>query len=179
MGQRGAGPAAGEGRFLARTDVTEPAQSVQARAPIPDDAWEYQVRKSLNDAAYNGLDYVADCPYMPVDKECEAPRFMWVRRPAPARHVPAKLARWQADGGVWAHRRRRQPSRAARGLSGARSCRGAGTALCAPAARTRPEGAAAHLHRRLWCGVRACWVGPGPHLALGFQALLGQALQPL
>lgn len=81
---------------MTMTDVTEPAHGTQARAPIPDDAWEYQVRKSLNDAAYNGLDYVAYCPYMPVDKECEAPRFMWVRRPRPASRIPAGLL-WAAD----------------------------------------------------------------------------------
>ena len=51
----------------------------QAHAKIPDDAWEYQIRKSLKDAAYQGLDYVPYCSTMPVPKECENPRFMWVR----------------------------------------------------------------------------------------------------
>ena len=50
----------------------------QAHARIPDDAWEYQVRKALNDAAYTGLDYVPYCSTMPVAPRCEAPKFAWV-----------------------------------------------------------------------------------------------------
>ena len=52
--------------------------AAQADAKIPDDAWEYQIRKSLNDAAYNGLDYVPYCSLMPVPKHCDDPKFMWV-----------------------------------------------------------------------------------------------------
>ena len=48
-------------------------------AKIPGDAWEYQIRKSLNDAAYNGLDYVPYCSLMPIPKETDDARFMWVR----------------------------------------------------------------------------------------------------
>ena len=51
---------------------------VQAHAPIPDDAWEYQIRKSLNDAAYQGLDYVPYCTTMPVQANSENVAFMWV-----------------------------------------------------------------------------------------------------
>jgi hypothetical protein len=35
-------------------------------------------RRSLNDAAYQGLEYVPYCSTMPVPKACEQPRFMWV-----------------------------------------------------------------------------------------------------
>lgn len=52
---------------------------MQAGAKIPDDAWEYQIRKSLKDAAFQGLEYVPYCSTMPVPKECDNPRFMWVR----------------------------------------------------------------------------------------------------
>ena len=52
---------------------------LQVGAKIPGDAWEYQIRKSLNDAAYNGLDYVPYCSLMPIPKEAtEEARFMWV-----------------------------------------------------------------------------------------------------
>lgn len=51
---------------------------VQAHVPVPDDAWEYQIRKSLNDAAYNGLQYVPYCSTMPVQEKCDDPKFMWV-----------------------------------------------------------------------------------------------------
>lgn len=51
---------------------------MQAHAPIPDDAWEYQIRKSLNDAAYQGLDYVPYCTTMPVQPNSENVAFMWV-----------------------------------------------------------------------------------------------------
>jgi hypothetical protein len=50
----------------------------QVHAKIPDDAWEYQIRKALNDAAYNGLDYVPYCSTMPVQANCKDPKFMWV-----------------------------------------------------------------------------------------------------
>jgi hypothetical protein len=36
-------------------------------------------RRSLNDAAYQGLEYVPYCSTMPVPKACVQPRFMWVR----------------------------------------------------------------------------------------------------
>jgi hypothetical protein len=52
---------------------------LQEDAEIPDDAWEYQIRKALNDAAFNGLDYVPYCSTMPVQKKCEDPKFIWVR----------------------------------------------------------------------------------------------------
>ena len=55
---------------------------LQAGAKIPDDAWEYQIRKNLNDAAYNGLSYVPYCSTMPIQKECEDPRFMWKKKGA-------------------------------------------------------------------------------------------------
>ena len=45
---------------------------------MPDDAYEYQVRKALNDAAYTGLAYVPYCSTMPVPPRCEAPKFAWV-----------------------------------------------------------------------------------------------------
>ena len=51
---------------------------VQAHNPVPEDAWEYQIRKSLNDAAYNGLQYVPYCSTMPVQEKCDNPKFMWV-----------------------------------------------------------------------------------------------------
>ena len=51
----------------------------QAHVPIPDDAWEYQIRKSLNDAAYQGLEYVPYCTTMPVKANSEDVAFMWVR----------------------------------------------------------------------------------------------------
>ncbi len=52
---------------------------MQAHATIPDDAWEYHIRKSLNDAAYKGLDYVPYCSTMPLKPESENVRFIWVR----------------------------------------------------------------------------------------------------
>jgi len=54
----------------------------QAHVPIPDDAWEYQIRKSLNDAAYQGLEYVPYCTTMPVKANSEDVAFMWVRAAA-------------------------------------------------------------------------------------------------
>lgn len=54
---------------------------LKAHNPVPDDAWEYQIRKSLNDAAYNGLQYVPYCSTMPVQVKCDEPKFMWVGLP--------------------------------------------------------------------------------------------------
>ena len=55
----------------------------QAHHKIPDDAWEYQIRKSLNDAAYNGLDYVPYCSTMPVQENAEeGVKFMWRKKGA-------------------------------------------------------------------------------------------------
>lgn len=51
---------------------------LQAHVKIPDDAWEYQIRKTLNDAAYNGLDYVPYCSTMPVQPKCDDAKFIWV-----------------------------------------------------------------------------------------------------
>lgn len=59
-------------------DIWEAAQEAQ----IPDDAWEYQIRKSLNDAAFNGLDYVPYCSTMPVQKDSENPKFIWRKKGA-------------------------------------------------------------------------------------------------
>jgi hypothetical protein len=52
----------------------------QVHTKVPDDAWEYQIRKALNDAAYNGLDYVPYCSTMPVQDKCEDPKFMWKKK---------------------------------------------------------------------------------------------------
>lgn len=52
----------------------------QSHARIPDDAWEYQIRKALNDAAYNGLDYVPYCSTMPVQPRDENPKWMWKKK---------------------------------------------------------------------------------------------------
>ncbi|KAK2078184.1 hypothetical protein QBZ16_004052 [Prototheca wickerhamii] len=49
---------------------------------IPEDAWEYQIRKSLNDAAYNGLDYVPYCSTMPVQPKCDEAKFIWRKKGA-------------------------------------------------------------------------------------------------
>ena len=62
----------------ART-VSYAALARQAHVPIPDDAWEYHIRKSLNDAAYQGLEYVPYCTTMPVKANSEDVAFMWVR----------------------------------------------------------------------------------------------------
>ncbi len=55
---------------------------MQSHAKIPEDAWEYQIRKALNDAAYNGLEYVPYCSTMPVQEKCEDPKFMWRKKGA-------------------------------------------------------------------------------------------------
>ena len=52
--------------------------AMQAHNKVPDAAWEYQMRKQLNDAAYNSLDYVPYCSTMPVPAKCDDPKFMWV-----------------------------------------------------------------------------------------------------
>ena len=52
----------------------------QAHAKIPSDAWEYHIRKALNDAAYNGLEYVPYCSTMPVQEQTASPQFMWVSK---------------------------------------------------------------------------------------------------
>lgn len=54
----------------------------QSHARIPDDAWEYQIRKSLNDAAYNGLDYVPYCSTMPVQPRDDNPKWIWKKKAA-------------------------------------------------------------------------------------------------
>ncbi|GIL42781.1 hypothetical protein Vafri_165 [Volvox africanus] len=51
-----------------------------AHAKIPSTAWEYHIRKQLNDAAYNHLEYVPYCSTMPVPQRCEEPKFMWKRK---------------------------------------------------------------------------------------------------
>eukprot|EP00201_Polytomella_parva_P000547 CAMPEP_0175077644 /NCGR_PEP_ID=MMETSP0052_2-20121109/23533_1 /TAXON_ID=51329 ORGANISM="Polytomella parva, Strain SAG 63-3" /NCGR_SAMPLE_ID=MMETSP0052_2 /ASSEMBLY_ACC=CAM_ASM_000194 /LENGTH=88 /DNA_ID=CAMNT_0016347189 /DNA_START=12 /DNA_END=275 /DNA_ORIENTATION=+ len=48
-----------------------------AHVPVPDSAWEFHLRRSLNDAAYSSLDYVPYCSTMPVQKKCDQPKFMW------------------------------------------------------------------------------------------------------
>ncbi|KAG2442642.1 hypothetical protein HXX76_002726 [Chlamydomonas incerta] len=51
-----------------------------AHAKIPKNAWEYHIRRQLNDAAYNHLEYVPYCSTMPVQPRCEEPKFMWKRK---------------------------------------------------------------------------------------------------
>ena len=60
--------------------LTSPSLHAQAHNKIPDDAWEYQIRKNLNDAAYNGLQYVPYCSTMPVQKVCDDARFIWKKK---------------------------------------------------------------------------------------------------
>jgi hypothetical protein len=55
---------------------------VQAHNRIPDDAWEYQIRKQLNDAAYQGLDYVPYCSTMPVQPREDNPKWIWKKKAA-------------------------------------------------------------------------------------------------
>lgn len=57
-----------------------PRATPQAHARIPDDAWDYQIRKALNDAAYNGLDYVPYCSTMPVQPHDANPKWMWKKK---------------------------------------------------------------------------------------------------
>lgn len=56
--------------------------SAQAHNRIPDDAWEYQIRKQLNDAAYQGLDYVPYCSTMPVQPREDNPKWIWKKKAA-------------------------------------------------------------------------------------------------
>jgi hypothetical protein len=50
------------------------------KGDIPAEAWEYQMRKALNDAAFNNLAYEPYCPHMPTHhKDCPHPVFAWVR----------------------------------------------------------------------------------------------------
>ena len=51
---------------------------MQVHATIPDDAWEYHIRKSLNDAAYKGLDYVPYNTTMPLTPQSDNVKFIWV-----------------------------------------------------------------------------------------------------
>ena len=55
---------------------------LQAHAKVPEDAWEYQIRKALNDAAYNGLDYVPYSSTMPVQPKDDSPKWMWKKKGA-------------------------------------------------------------------------------------------------
>lgn len=49
------------------------------KGDIPAEAWEYQMRKALNDAAFNNLAYEPYCPHMPTHhKDCPHPVFAWV-----------------------------------------------------------------------------------------------------
>eukprot|EP00890_Picochlorum_soloecismus_P006085 jgi/Picsp_1/6478/NSC_03824-R1_predicted protein [Ostreococcus lucimarinus CCE9901] len=64
------------GDYQEKPDIWESA----VHNKIPDDAWEYQIRKALNDAAYNGLDYVPYCSTMPVQEKCDNPQFMWKKK---------------------------------------------------------------------------------------------------
>jgi hypothetical protein len=50
------------------------------KGDITAESWEYQMRKALNDAAYNNLAYEPYCPHMPTHhKDCPHPVFTWVR----------------------------------------------------------------------------------------------------
>ncbi|KAF5835414.1 hypothetical protein DUNSADRAFT_7449 [Dunaliella salina] len=51
-----------------------------AENPIPDNAWEFHIRKNLNDAAYNSLKYVPVCCCTPVCAKCNNPKYMWTRK---------------------------------------------------------------------------------------------------
>lgn len=53
---------------------------VQAHNKIPEDAWEYHIRKSSQDAAFTTLEYVPYCSTMPVQQSCDEPRFMWKKK---------------------------------------------------------------------------------------------------
>jgi hypothetical protein len=56
---------------------------VQVHATIPDAAWEYHIRKSLNDAAYKGLDYVPYNTTMPLTPQSDNVKFIWVSQDLP------------------------------------------------------------------------------------------------
>lgn len=66
--------------------VTVPApmrlrgHTLQVHHDVPADAWEYHMRRSLNDAAYRSLDYVPYCSTMPVQPNAPSAKFMWVSR---------------------------------------------------------------------------------------------------
>lgn len=47
---------------------------------VPDDAWEYHIRRTLNDAAYNSLEYVPYSSTMPVQPKNDGPKFIWKRK---------------------------------------------------------------------------------------------------
>jgi hypothetical protein len=72
---------------LAGTSPDRPSvQQAAADTPIPDNAWEYQIRKANNDAAFQNLDYKPYCGCMPICKEgCNNPHFM-VRAPGACLH---------------------------------------------------------------------------------------------
>ena len=57
-----------------------PCYGPQAHNAVPDDAWEYHMRKAANDAAFNGLAYKPYCSTMPVKPKEDAPKFAWVRK---------------------------------------------------------------------------------------------------
>lgn len=44
------------------------------------------MRKALNDAAYNGLEYVPYCSTMPVQQTCDEPKFMWRKKGSGGAH---------------------------------------------------------------------------------------------
>ncbi|KAI3426098.1 hypothetical protein D9Q98_008066 [Chlorella vulgaris] len=56
--------------------------SAASHVKIPEDAWEYQIRKSLNDAAYNGLDFVPYSSTMPVQPRDDNPKWIWKKKAA-------------------------------------------------------------------------------------------------
>ena len=71
--------------LIGRADFPSPfplpargSSQAQHAGKVPDDAWEYHIRKALNDAAYQALEYVPYCSTMPVPKSCEQPRYVWV-----------------------------------------------------------------------------------------------------
>lgn len=54
--------------------------AAQHKDNIPNSEWEYNMRKSLRDAAFTNLDYLPACTHMPVCAagKCSAPRYIWV-----------------------------------------------------------------------------------------------------
>jgi hypothetical protein len=80
-------PSAADSRLLRPSSAV--AHSAPLRTPlpqshvkIPEDAWEYQIRKSLNDAAYNGLDFVPYSSTMPVQPRDDNPKWIWKKKAA-------------------------------------------------------------------------------------------------
>jgi hypothetical protein len=69
-------------RLLRAPPPAAAASHLQAHAKVPEDAWEYQIRKALNDAAYNGLDYVPYSSTMPVQPKDDSPKWMWKKKGA-------------------------------------------------------------------------------------------------